>query len=700
MIGREKEVEALRALLLRSEVRLVTLTGPGGVGKTSLAIDVVSGLSNRFEGGVFFVDLVPLIDAGLVIPTIAEKLAVREELGGPLFDRLSSMAEKSGVRLKPVRRPLSELLRKHIGAQQMLLLLDNFEHVLAAAAEIVDLLAACDNLKVLVTSRARLNVRGEHEFQVPTLSVPDPNRTASLQKLAEYAAVALFVRQAILARPNFRITPENSRAVAGICVRVDGLPLALELAAARVGVLAAQALLERLESKLELLTTGPRDLPARQKTLRDTIAWSYDLLDPLEKALFGRLGFFAGGCTIIAAEKICSGCGATGVELVNVMQSLIDKSLLRRVEADGEIRFVMLYTIREFALEALEKSGYATEAGRLHANFFAALVKEAEPQLRGPEQAAWLDRLERENDNLRQALQWLQEQASPEPCLETAGALWRYWWVRGYVTEGREWLSKALAKSSERSLSRAKALRAAAALASLQNEHVEASGLTEESLAIFAELGDKMGISVALHELGTIAHDQSNYASARSFYEQSLEIKRELGDKLGTAMLLNNLGIVAQQEGDYTAAKSLYEQSLAIKRDLGDKLGIAISLYYLARVACHATEYSDARSLFQQSLAIERDLEDKPGIADCLEGLAEVAYSVQQPKEAAKLLGAADIVRHTFRAPIYSMDRGHYESILAKTREMLDPEEFESAWANGRSMTLEEAVAHALQVNF
>ncbi|MFQ5794790.1 MAG: BTAD domain-containing putative transcriptional regulator [Candidatus Bipolaricaulia bacterium] len=486
-IGRDKERAVVQVRLLDEEMRLLTLTGPGGTGKTRLGLQVVADLIDHFEDGACFVDLAPISDPGLVVSTIAQTLGVKEAEGRPLLD----------------------ILKASLRGKQMLLVLDNFEQVVAAAPQVVELVAACPQLKVLVTSREPCHVRGEHVFPVPPLALPgsDGKRPLAIERLTQYEAVRLFIERAVAVKPDFAVTDENAPAVAEICIRLDGLPLAIELAAARIKLLSPQALLARLGNRLKLLTGGARDLPACQQTLRDTIDWSYDLLNTGERTLFERLSVFVGGGTLEAAEAVC--IGADNLELkmdiLDGLASLVDKNLLRRKEqADGEPRFLILETIREYGLERLEASGESEAIRRTHADYYLALAEQAEPKLEGPDQRMWLDRLEVEHDNLRAALVWFEQNGEAEAELRLGGALWGFWHMRGYLSEGRRWLEGALAKGEDRDVS-----------ASVRAK--------------------------ALHGAGVLTHEQGDYERATVLYEESLDLRRELGDKPGVAILLSNL---------------------------------------------------------------------------------------------------------------------------------------------------------------
>ncbi len=477
-IGREKEVTTVRDLLGREGVRLLTLTGPGGTGKTRLSLQVAAELSDRFVDGVFFVNLAPVREPEFVIPAIAQVLGVKET------------AEQS---------PL-ELLKASLREKQILLILDNFEQIVSAAEHVTALLIACPKLKIVVTSREVLHVRAEHEFAVPPLALPDPKRLPDPVVLSQYEAVALFIERVQAAKSDFQVTNANARAVAEICICLDGLPLAIELAAARSKLLPPQALLARLERRLAVLTSGARDVPARHQTLRNTISWSYDLLTAEEQSLFRRLSIFVGGCTLEALEAICTllddSNGAASI--LDEVASLIDKSLLQQTEQEGVIlRFVVLETIREYGLECLQRRGELQAARRAHAHYYLALAEQAEPELNGPNQVAWVERLEQEHDNLRAALDWALEKVTDEQvqerrevALQLSAALEQFWRIRGHYTEGRTFLERALAQSEGENVSlRANVLRAAANLAIWQGDPAQAEALAQQGLTTTGKWG-------------------------------------------------------------------------------------------------------------------------------------------------------------------------------------------------------------------
>ncbi len=602
LIGREHEVTAVMRLLRREKVRLVTLTGPGGTGKTRLALQVASELGDVFVGGVFFVSLASLNDPMLVIPTIARALGMRENMGQPAFVRLVEVLQQ----------------------QPVLLLLDNFEQIVEAAPQVADLLTSCPQLKLLVTSREVLHVRSEHEFAVPPLALPDPAHLPRLAALARTPAVALLLRRAQAARSEFKLTSTNARAVAEICVRLDGLPLAIELAAARLKLLSPQALLARLDQPLSILTGGARDVPARQQTLRNTIEWSYQLLPAGEQRLFRCLSVFVSGCSLQAAEAVCAGPGDGAGRVLDGVASLVDKSLLQRVkqteegsEEQEDQRLLMLETIREYGLETLEASGEGLATRQAHADYFLHLAEEAEPALKGPRLVAWLERLEREHDNLRAALQWAVKSGSAEVALRLGIALERFWVVRGQRNEGLAFLQRALAASAGVATPiRAKALLAAARLAFNQSNYEQGEGLAQEGLALFRGLGDRRGIALSLNRLGVAAWRRGDFRAARVLLEEDLALFRELGDRDRVAWSLFMHGLLDSKQGEYTRACTRFEQSLALFRELGNKRGIAASLTQLAGTLFVSQGKQDMiYPLLEQGLSLDREVGDKEGMA-------------------------------------------------------------------------------------
>ncbi|HEX6556060.1 MAG TPA: protein kinase [Ktedonobacteraceae bacterium] len=612
LIGRERDVANACALLQRTEVRLVILTGTGGIGKTRLGMEVAHCQLDDFADGVCFVPLAPISDPSLVVATIAQALGIKE------------------ARV----RPLLDLLKTFLQDKHLLLLLDNFEQVVVAAPMLSDLLAACPHLKILVTSRAVLHIQGEHEFPVPPLALPDLARLPESEDLVQYPAVALFLQRALAIKPDLAVTKANMRAIAEICARLDGLPLAIELAAVRTNLLPPQALLRRLEHPLQVLTSGAQDVPARQQTLRNTITWSYHLLDADQQRLFRRLCVFIGGCTLEAIESICEKLDDGVLPVLEGVSSLIDKSLLQQIEQGAEEpRFVMLETIREYGLEVLTESNEMSTTRQAHALYYLTLAEQAESKLGGPQQAMWLGRLEREHDNLRAAMQWSTGDygngGSPEIGLRLGGALRRFWQMHGHLNEGQIFLERALSASEGMGVSaRAKALIAAGTLASIQNDYDRTETYCRQSLVLFRELGDQPGIALSLYLLSVIPWMKGDTVATRSLTEEALTLFREMGDKERVAWSLSTLGLLDTQEGKYASARALYEESLATHRELGDKRGIAMTLLRLAQLLFVSQgDQALLRSLLEEGLTLFKELDEKEGIANSYALSGQLALS-------------------------------------------------------------------------
>jgi predicted ATPase len=718
-VGREKEVAAAKEMLQRADVRLVTVTGPGGIGKTRLGVEVASGLAECFPGGAHFVPLSPLRDAGLIASAIVQTLGIRESGAQSPLEALQKYLQE------PSRGP-------------MLLLLDNFEHVMGAAPAVAELLAMAPQLKILVTSRAALHVYGEHEFPVPPLALPDAQMMPPPEALAQFPAVALFVQRAAAVKPDFELNRENATAVVEICARLDGLPLAIELAAARVKVLSPSAMRTRLASRLQLLTGGARDLPQRQQTLRSAIDWSYDLLSAAEQKLFCRLAVFVGGCTLEGVEAVCDTKGDLSLDLLDGTESLVDKSLLQRVEqANGESRFVMLETIREYALEKLEAGGEDKLTKRAHAAYCLVLAEEEATEQSGAERAEWLERFSLEHDNFRAALQWLTETGDAEWGLRLGTALFRFWEGREYFAEGRDSLERLLKiPKAEPSRARGRALFSAGVLASEQGDYAAADALMGESLDIARQQHDGQGVAVslnamavnardrgdidvartlfekslsvwrglhdqkavarALSNLASVVNSQGDYARARGLYSECFAIFQMLGDRTGVAWSLNHQGDAAREQGEVADARSLYQQALAIFRELGDRWGIAGTLADLGTLAREQGDCAMAQSLHRESLIVFRELEHKRGIARLLECFACTAAAQRKSERSLRLAGAAAALRLNIGAPLTPAEHAKLEAILDPARQALIDTGGATAWLEGWDMPSEKAIDEVL----
>lgn len=709
LVQRQQEVAQACALMRRPGVRLLTLTGSGGVGKTRIGLQVAAEMIDTKRDGVYLVELAPVTDPEMVVPAIANALGVREEPG----------------------QPLRETLMRSLRARQLLLVLDNFEQVIHAAPLIAALLMAALEVQVLVTSREALRVSGEHELRVAPLALPDLQRLPPLDTLAQYAAVELFIQRAQAAQPSFAITSENGLAVAKICDRLDGLPLAIELAAVRVRLLSPQALLARLDRRLSLLTDGPRDLPARQRTLRGAIDWSYHLLNPAEQALFRRLSVYVGGWTLDVAAS-----AEPELASLDHLTSLVDKSLVSLSEARGGPRFVMLETLREYAQEQLSHVGEEATAREAHAGAFLGLAEAAARDIVGAQQQVRLAQLDDEHDNLRAALRWLIEQGHTERALQLGAYLWWYWWLRGHVSEGRAWIGRVLglplpeqATEAQRR-ARATLLYRAGFLAIFQGEVSHGEALGAESLALFHTLGDGRGIAWAsyvlaqahsargsgaraaelhteclrlarqfnerlliawvLNDIGVLSIQQGDYLRAEGYYQESLELFEQVGSGRDIACALNNLGSVAEAQGNEKQAVELYTQSLARFRELGDRIWISVALLNLGIISRRQGDVGGARTMLLEAVPVLFELGWIHLVARGLAGLAAVASDNDQPLQGAVYYGAAEALSPGWKDTLDPSERVQFERELTTVRDQTDPVHFLAAWEDGYRLPIEQ----------
>ena len=671
-IGRKREAEEVVELARRA--RLVTLIGPGGTGKTRLSLQVAEELRPEFSAGTFFVDLSMLTDPALIPTTIAAALRIREQPGQPVL----------------------ESLQAHLRELQLLLVLDNFEQVQSAAPLVGRLLEAAPKLTVIVTSREVLHLRGEQEYPVPPLGLPNLAALPPFDTLSQYDAVALFIQRAQAVRPDFAVDNQNAPAVAAICARLDGLPLAIELAAARVKVLSPDAILARLERSLSLLTSTSLDLTERQRTLRGAIDWSHELLDPRERTLFRRLGIFVGGCSIAHAEAICDPDGTLGIDMLDTLSAFVDKSLLRQVPGvDGEPRFGMLETIREYALERLTENPEGERVRRGHADLFAALARQAAGEIQGVHQQEWADRLEADRDNLRAALQRLADDGRIEAALETGAALWRFWQIRGNLAEGRATLEDLLARpdAAPPTVARARALSALGGLQYWQSD-MEAAGRTYgEGLAIQRSLDDPVGLAEALYNAGFVAAVARDHAAAQGMYDESLEIATRIDDRTWILRLREALAFLMFHMGDYASARDLQEVNLQAFRETGEAFRVAVGSGFLSFLEAKEGRMEISRALQNEAIRTFRGLGDAHSIVRIVIMAAASAAIAGELEVAAQLCGAADAMREPLGKMATPVQTLGIEDPAVATRAGLGDEAFEHLYRAGRAMSLDDVLA-------
>ena len=674
-VGRMQEIAEVKGLL--SKTRLLTLTGGGGSGKTRLGLQVAADLLEQYPDGVWLVELASLSDPALVPQTVASTLGVPEQPG----------------------QLLRETLVAHLRSKSLLLLLDNCEHLLAACRGLAGaLLRACPKLQILATSRETLGVDGELTYPVPSLRLPDLRRPAPFARLAEYEALSLFAERAIFAQPKFILTESNAPVVAQICHRLDGIPLAIEFAAARVRVLSVEQIATRLDDRFRLLTAGSRKALPRQQTLRAMMDWSYDLLSEQERNLLRRLSVFAGGWTLEAAEAVGGFDGLQPADILDLLTRLVDKSLVIVETQGGEARYRFLETVRQYGRERLLESEEAPHLRKRHRDWYLWLAERADPELRGPEQRAWLERLETEHDNLRAALEYCwSTEGGADPGIRLAGALHWFWYLRGYWSEGRGWLEGALTRSGEVNVSiLPSALHGAALLMRRQGDYERADPLCERGLTLCRELGDKRYSAWFLLHFGAEALHRKDFDKAEALFQDMLVLCRALADKWFISVALIHLGEVALRQDTYDRALELFTDSLALMREVGDKAITAYVLRYLGELALHRGDHRQAGAFYGEGLALACEVGSKRETEECLEGLAQLASVKGDHVRAVRLFGIAEALRELVGHRYEPHEQRAHAQGVAVTRTALGEETFATDWAAGRAMTLEQAVEYAL----